>query len=197
MPVKSKKKLIKDAKEAPSRSAPSTPLTQASSASEAYQVSHRDCVKRSLYEEHAQALQQLTLAGQQEVNNLQQEMQMQQVVVDAKTEELRRLRLDLTKYQENIEVLDIMSSQFAEMAVGPTYLQRKGYHNAEMYEYARRLWDHRQELMAVERGQEALQLESEEAAAMKSAISSPSPRHATRVKKQSKPSRSPSQTRSG
>ena len=95
---------------------------------------------------------QWTAELQQQVAEDQRQMQAEQ----------RRQHVEVLQLKEALEVREVMMTEFASMAMGQEYQRNKGYHDSEMYDYAKAKWENQQEVARME----ALQRENRRLAAL-------------------------------
>lgn len=88
--------------------------------------------------------------------------------------ETKNLRSELREASKMVQLTSIMSSNFAEMAMGTEYVKHRGYHDSEMFAMAERKLEQEEELAELQRMTQRLASEEEsmrQAEAMKGASS--------------------------
>ena len=105
-------------------------------------------------------------------------------------QEIFALRSKLQEAVKGLEVTELMMSEYGAMAMGESYVQNKGYHDAEMWEYAENKMRQESEFAQLQKLTQELTQESP-----KRASSSTGVRSTMWRKPQNKQAKSPSPTR--
>jgi hypothetical protein len=148
-PSKSKKK------EKPSSSAERTPSKEAEM-QKVVRSLKEECSRLKLSEGHQkQRLEEQKAMMAQWTEEIQQQVDADQ----------RRQAAEMNQMKEALEIREVMMSEYASMAMGTEYAEYKGYHDSEMYEYAKKRWEAQKERQQLEALQEEITRANQSAAA--------------------------------
>ena len=64
----------------------------------------------------------------------------------AQAEQIKTLRMELLETQRNLRVTSLMMDSYGAMAIGQDYQEYKGYHDAEMWQYAEKRMENLEEI---------------------------------------------------
>ena len=103
---------------------------------------------------HQKELEVLTHQAKAEIGNkeleiqkLRQELSIKDKMLKEQSSDVqvRRLKAQLLEQTKSLEILELMKSEFAAMALGESYMMNQAYHDGQMFTYAEQQWEQLEE----------------------------------------------------